>query len=105
MKENKPDCNKIVTSDQQTKATGNGMYLNLKPGLDHPFEPRSAGSISRDFTICLSLQCKASSRDLLNKSQSPAIPRLAKCRKISIFAMPVAFTGKYRELMANNGKY
>ena len=31
--------------------------------------------------------------------------RLAKCRQISIFAMPVAFTGKYREIMANIGKY
>ena len=31
--------------------------------------------------------------------------RLAKCRQISIFAMPVAFTGKYQEIMANNGKY
>ena len=31
--------------------------------------------------------------------------RLAKCRQISIFAMPVAFTGKYREIMENTGKY
>ena len=31
--------------------------------------------------------------------------RLAKCWQISIFAMPVAFTRKYREIMANNGKY
>ena len=31
--------------------------------------------------------------------------RLAKCRQISIFAMPVAFTGKYQEIMENNGKY
>ena len=31
--------------------------------------------------------------------------RLAKCRQISIFAMPLAFTGKYREILANNGKY
>ena len=32
-------------------------------------------------------------------------PRLAKCRQISIFAMPVAFTGKYREILTNIGKY
>ena len=32
-------------------------------------------------------------------------PRLAKCWQINIFAMPVAFTGKYREILANNGKY
>ena len=31
--------------------------------------------------------------------------RLAKCPQTSIFAMPVAFTGKYREILANNGKY
>ena len=34
--------------------------------------------------------------------------RLAKCRQISVFAMPVAFTGKYREIwqiMENTGKY
>ena len=31
--------------------------------------------------------------------------RLAKCRQISIFAMPVAFTGKYWEIMENTGKY
>ena len=31
--------------------------------------------------------------------------RLAKCRQISIFAIPVAFTGKYREILAINGKY
>ena len=31
--------------------------------------------------------------------------RLAKCRQISIFAMPVAFTGKCREIMENTGKY
>ena len=33
------------------------------------------------------------------------LSRLAKCRQISIFAMPVAFTGKYREIMENTGKY
>ena len=31
-------------------------------------------------------------------------PRLAKCRQISIFAMPVAFTGKYWQIMENTGK-
>ena len=31
--------------------------------------------------------------------------RLAKCRQISIFAMPVAFTGKYWEIMENTCKY
>ena len=31
--------------------------------------------------------------------------RLAKCWQISIFAMPVAFTGNYREILANSGKY
>ena len=31
--------------------------------------------------------------------------RLAKCRQISIFAMPVAFAGKYWEIMENTGKY
>ena len=54
------------------------MYLNLKLGLDHPFEPRSAGPFSQDFTICLSLQCGASSRDLLGKSQSPSTVGLVK---------------------------
>ena len=31
--------------------------------------------------------------------------RLAKCRQIRIFAMPVAFTGKYWQIMENTGKY
>ena len=31
--------------------------------------------------------------------------RLAKCRQISIFAMPVAFTRKYQQIMENTGKY
>ena len=31
--------------------------------------------------------------------------RLAKCRQISIFAIPVAFTGKYWQIMDNTGKY
>ena len=31
--------------------------------------------------------------------------RLAKCRQISISAMPVAFTGKYGQIMENTGKY
>ena len=31
--------------------------------------------------------------------------RLAECRQISIFAMSVAFTEKYREIMGNTGKY
>ena len=31
--------------------------------------------------------------------------RLAKCRQISIFAMPVAFTGKYWQITGNTGKY
>ena len=34
-----------------------------------------------------------------------AAARLAKCRQISIFAMPMAFTRKYREIMENTGKY
>ena len=32
-------------------------------------------------------------------------PGLAKCRQISIFAMSVAFTGKYWQIMENTGKY
>ena len=35
----------------------------------------------------------------------PSEPRLAKCRQISIFAMPVAFSGKYWQIMGNTGKY
>ena len=31
--------------------------------------------------------------------------RLAKCLQISICAMPVAFTGKYWQIMDNAGKY
>ena len=31
--------------------------------------------------------------------------RLEKCRQISKFAMPVAFTAKYREIIENTGKY
>ena len=31
--------------------------------------------------------------------------RLAKCRQKGIFAMPVAFTGKYWQIMENTGKY
>ena len=62
------------TSDKQTKAKGNGMYLNLMPGLDHLFEPLSAGSFSQDFTICLSLQWGRGlgllARICLEKSQS-----------------------------------
>ena len=34
-----------------------------------------------------------------------AVTRLAKCGQISIFAIPVAFTAKYREIMENTGKY
>ena len=32
-------------------------------------------------------------------------PRLAQCRQISIFAMQVAFTGKYWQIPVNTGKY
>ena len=32
-------------------------------------------------------------------------PRLAKCRQIWVFSMPVAFTGKYRHIPENTGKY
>ena len=39
----------------------------LETGLDHRLEACSAGSVSRDFTICLSPQCRASSRGLLGK--------------------------------------
>ena len=30
---------------------------------------------------------------------------LTKCRQIGIFAMPVAFTGKYWQITENTGKY
>ena len=33
-----------------------------------------------------------------------SVSRLAKCRQISIFAMPVALTGKYWQIMGNTGK-
>ena len=40
------------------------------------------------------------------KTGSPFIKsRLEKCRQISIFAMPVAFTGKYWQLMGHTGEY
>ena len=40
------------------------------------------------------------------KTASPYIKsRLAKCRQISILAIPVLFTGKYWQLMGHTGKY
>ena len=43
---------------------------------------------------------------LMGKGELIALlSRLAKCLQIRIFAMPVAFYGKYRQIMANGGKY
>ena len=44
----------VKQTDKQTKAKRNGVYLNLKTGLNHLLEPDSAGSFSRDLAICLS---------------------------------------------------
>ena len=67
----------VSTSDKQTKAKGNGMYLYLKQGLDHRLEPRSAG---RDHLAKILPSASPRSAGLLaeicwKKVKVPAIPR------------------------------
>ena len=92
-------------SSSGPKGSGGFKPLNdfITPSDETTILSMNGANLSVNGTSLYSVLLNASLNWPISSSANSA--RLAKCRQIWVFSMPVVFTGKYRQILVNAGKY